>query len=64
MGDLIAFQLKAFSGFTYYFLSCRETRKENESILQKMLIVSTQNDAKFAAITSDMLTAVKGNTST
>ncbi|KAF2938627.1 kinesin-like protein KIN-5B [Oryza sativa Japonica Group] len=36
-----------------------ETRKENESILQKMLIVSTQNDAKFAAITSDMLTAVK-----
>jgi kinesin family protein 11 len=59
MGDLIAFQLKAFSGFTYYFLSCRETRKENESILQKMLIVSTQNDAKFAAITSDMLTAVK-----
>uniref|UniRef100_A0A0D9Z5H1 Kinesin motor domain-containing protein n=1 Tax=Oryza glumipatula TaxID=40148 RepID=A0A0D9Z5H1_9ORYZ len=41
------------------FSEDKETRKENESILQKMLIVSTQNDAKFAAITSDMLTAVK-----
>uniref|UniRef100_A0A0D9VSL0 Kinesin motor domain-containing protein n=1 Tax=Leersia perrieri TaxID=77586 RepID=A0A0D9VSL0_9ORYZ len=36
-----------------------ETRNGSEIILQKMLMVSTQNDAKFHAIASDMLTAVK-----
>uniref|UniRef100_J3LMJ5 Kinesin-like protein n=2 Tax=Oryza brachyantha TaxID=4533 RepID=J3LMJ5_ORYBR len=36
-----------------------ETRNENESILQNMLMVCTQSDAKFDAITSDMLTSVK-----
>ncbi|KAF0904224.1 hypothetical protein E2562_032999 [Oryza meyeriana var. granulata] len=38
-----------------------ETRNENESILRKMLMVCTQNDAKFHAITSDMLTAAKNS---
>ncbi|KAL5218644.1 hypothetical protein ABZP36_019328 [Zizania latifolia] len=39
----------------------QETRNGNESILQKMLVLSTQNDAEFHVITSDMLTAVKNS---
>lgn len=35
----------------------QERRKENESIFQEMLLFSSQNDAGFHAITSDMLTA-------
>lgn len=35
----------------------QERRKENESIFQEMLLFSSQNDAGFHAITSDMLIA-------
>ncbi|KAL5209439.1 hypothetical protein ABZP36_005062 [Zizania latifolia] len=38
-----------------------QTRNDSESILQKMSVVSTQNDAEFHFITSDMLTAVKNS---
>lgn len=49
---------------SYLSLVCRERRNKNEDIFQEKLMFSSQNDTEFHAITSDVLTSSKSNTST
>lgn len=56
---IIVDTLSRASKMSYPFLVCRERRNKNENMFQERLLLSSQNDSEFHAITSDVLTASK-----